>query len=337
MSKTITVSQVQSEMNGYVEENRKVVSTQIQGGLINPLSKYCKTLTKINGEYPSFHSVLGHVVQGFSNEWTELGTVQMKHKLMKSYKMKVNFGFKPSDILGSYLAKMYEEGKELIDNPISKYIIEEELIPQVSDDVDSLVISGQYDATKLDEFGFAMDGIETVVKNNLTNTDNPYYKIPVDAFTDTNIVDQITVFERNLPKKFKGKMKAIFMSENNAERYSLRYDDQYGQNNKVNGANNKTRLGKRDVIGLAGLSDDVVFAFPDKSLVELMDIVENPATITDVQKLDYKVKVFMEFTLGYDFPINEVVCVANFTDVTKGLGDADKMKLYYPKEEGVIA
>ena len=46
-------------------------------------------------------------------------------------------------------------------------------------------------------------------------------------------------------------------------------------------------------------------------------------------KQDYKVKTFMEFWKGYDFLIEELVCVANDTDATYGLGKLEKNQLYY--------
>ena len=77
------------------------------------------------------------------------------------------------------------------------------------------------------------------------------------------------------------------------------------------------------------MDDDKVVATTDGNLVKLIDKIDNPPMITDLQKDDYKLKIFMEFSVGYDFLINEMVFVSNNSDQTYGLGDTDKNQLYY--------
>jgi hypothetical protein len=66
-------------------------------------------------------------------------------------------------------------------------------------------------------------------------------------------------------------------------------------------------------------------------MIRLIDVFDKPA-ITDIQILDYIVKIFMEFWLGYDFAINELVYVAVFDGSARGLGNAAKNALYYDSE-----
>jgi hypothetical protein len=46
------------------------------------------------------------------------------------------------------------------------------------------------------------------------------------------------------------------------------------------------------------MANDKIVATLDGNFVRMIDVVENPATITDVQKII--TKCFGEFTLGYD-------------------------------------
>jgi hypothetical protein len=194
----------------------------------------------------------------------------------------------------------------------------------------TLSVNGAFDAAKLDQFGFSMDGIQTILAT-LTNIVTPPahtpFKIPLNALTDTNIVDELTAWERALPSKLKGKIKKVFMSENNVERYILQYEDQFGQN-KFQSDVLKTRLGKREIIGIEGLETDDIFATTENNFRRLMDVFDAPK-ITDIQKQDYKVKIFLEFWKGYDFLINELVVVANYADVTYGLGSTVKNQKYF--------
>jgi len=95
----------------------------------------------------------------------------------------------------------------------------------------------------------------------------------------------------------------------------------------------RTRLGERTIVGITGMNANQISATIDGNFVRMIDVVENPATITDVQKLDYKIKVFGEFTLGYDYAVNELVMMSTSAlGAVRGLGSATLNALYYPEE-----
>jgi len=118
------------------------------------------------------------------------------------------------------------------------------------------------------------------------------------------------------------------MSENNLERYIMQYETQFGQN-QFQQDKMKTRIGKREIVGLPGLETDDIFSTIDANFVRLVDFFDGKPAITDVQKADYKVKYFMEFWKGYDFLVNELVLVSNFTDAEYGLGSTVLNQKYY--------
>ena len=330
-NETIQIDDVVKELNTYLKHNPELISASVNRAEIT-LDKHTKPLTKVKGKYPQAHTLLENVVQGFSPEWTELGKMQIKHKILKDYHQKVNFPIIPSEILGSYFAELYAEDKNMRDMPISKYIIDNELLPKVLDNMDTLSVKGEYDPARLDEFGYSMNGIEVILANMLAAdaaTSHTPFKIPLNALTDSNSVDVMTQWERLLPSKFKkkGVIKKVFMSENNVERYILDYEDKFGEN-KFQGDVLKTRLGKREIVAVPGMDDDHIFGTTENNFRRLIDVFDKPA-ITDIQKQDYKVKIFMEFWKGYDFLIDEMVFISNFSDVTYGLGDTEKNQLYF--------
>ena len=63
----------------------------------------------------------------------------------------------------------------------------------------------------------------------------------------------------------------------------------------------------------------------------MIDVFDKPQ-ITDIQVLDYKLKIFADWWLGYDFAINEIVFVAVFDGSERGLENAVLNELYYPEE-----
>ena len=66
-------------------------------------------------------------------------------------------------------------------------------------------------------------------------------------------------------------------------------------------------------------------------MIRLIDVFDKPA-ITDTQIQDYILKIFMEFWLGYDFAINELVYVAVFDGSDRGLQVDTLNTLYYDSE-----
>lgn len=326
----IVIDDVVKEVNTYLNHNPDLISASINRAE-STLDKHTKPLTKVKGKFPQGSTLLSNVVQGFDNVWNELGELQIKHKILKNYHQKVNFAFDPSDILSSYWAHLYQEDLSREDMPISKYVIEQELLPKVIDDLATLEVKGVYDPARLDEFGFSMNGIEQILLDmfaEVPGTGNTPFKIPLSTLTDTNIVDQVTLYERSLPSKLKKKIKKVYMSENNEERYWLQYEEQFGQN-QFQKDKGKTRLGKREIVGIPGMDTDDIFSTPDANFKRLIDVFDGKPRITDIQKQDYKIKFFMEFWKGYDFWINEMVLVANYTDAEYGLGSQALNQLYY--------
>lgn len=324
----ILIDDVVKELNTFLAHNPSIISASLNADKIT-LDQHTKPLTKIKGKYPSTHSLLTDVVQGFSDEWTELGELQIAHKILTDYHQKVNFPFKPSSILHSYYAELYEENKKPEDMPISKYVFENELLPKVKDNLETLSIDGVYDAAKLEQFGFSMNGILEILRamtDRVTAPKHPAFEIPLNAITDANIVDEVTSFERKIPSKLKKKIKKIFMFENNAERYQIQYEEQFGQNKFQNDVM-KTRLGKREIVVLPGDSD-LIFATTENNFRRLLDVFDEPK-VTDIQKQDYKIKIFMEWWKGYDFLINQMVVVSNYTDVRYGLGTTADNNKYF--------
>lgn len=320
----------------YAKVEKKLVLAEFAKAMKVSVDKYCKIVTKVNGEYHLYNTVMSHVVQGFEPKWQELGEWYARESIIKSYRQKVNFPIVPANVLGTALAELYQENKEPTVKEIVRVIIKDLLI-QITDDLELLSMQGSYDpANKSGKFGFSLEGWNQIVKDLIKNTNNPAYKIPLDPLTEVNIYDQLLKFEKDIPKKMRAKIKYIHMSTNNADNYTIEYESRKGQVVTYKDSDKtKSPLGKRAIIGHDNMDDDIIFATIEGNMVKLIDLIENPATINDVQKEDYKIKLFSDFELGYGFALNEAVLVANFTDKTKGLGDEKLMELYYPHESGI--
>jgi hypothetical protein len=327
----MNIDQILEEVKRFKDQNPALLNAAVMSKEIL-LNKYARLVTKIRGEFASVNSVLGHVVQQYSSTWTAMGDTQFRGKQLKNYHQKVNFEFTPAEILGSWIEQKYDEGVELKDKSISKHLMTM-LTAKIISDVNILSVKGKYDATKPTIFGFSMDGLNEIHTKLLANTDNPCFKIPTDTPDDTNILDVVLDFEKGIPEQYRDAIKNVKMSSTNAQNYKLLYEDTFGKNtNFQQGKGAITRLGERAIVGIPGMKPTVIEATLDGNLVRLIDVVENPGTITDVQKQDYKIKVFGEFTLGYDYAVNELVMLNDVVGAVRGLGDATLNALYYPEE-----
>lgn len=328
---TINVQDVAKEVGEYVAHNTEIVSAGVYSDEIQ-VNALCKTITAINGKYPQFHKILGHVVQGFKAEWQALGEAQFKHKMLQAYRQKVNFSIVPDEILNSWLAKLYTEGLTKEEQPISKEIMED-LMAKVKDDLQELSVTGVRDDANADgQFGASLNGVATQVTNALANTTHPAFRIPLNAITDQNILDEVKSFERQVPAYMRRKCDSIVMSDNNALRYADAYEQTYGTKvTYTEDGRMRTPLTKKMIVSVDNMPDDIIFMTIKDNLYRLIDVIDEPR-VTDVQTLDYVLKIFMDFHLGYDFAINQVLFVAVFDGSERGLENAAQNALYYPKE-----
>lgn len=328
----MNIDQILEETKRFAAQNPTILNAAVMSNEIL-LNKYAKLIPRIRGEFASVNSVMGHVVQAFSPTWTETADVQFRGKQLKNYHQKVNFAFTPAEILGSWVQQKYDEGVELKDKTISKHIMTM-LSAKIISDVNILSVKGVYNAATPTAWLASMDGLNQVHIALLANTDNPCFKIPTDAITSTNIMDVVLAYEKGIPEQYKDSIKHLKMSTTNAQNYKLLYEDTFGKNTDYAAdKRNRTRLGERPIVGIPGMNANHISSTLEGNFVRMVDVVENPATITDVQKLDYKIKVFGEFTLGYDYAVNELVIMnTSAVGAVRGLGDATLNALYYPEE-----
>lgn len=328
----MNIEDVKKELNEYVTNNKEIVAKAFYNSEVT-LNKYCKTITKVKGKFPSVFSIIGHVLQGFSSSWTPLGEASIKHKMLKNFHLKVNFPIVPSEVLNTWFAELYIEGKTAEEHPISKHIMDD-LMGRVVDDVEILSQNGDVDETNWTK---AMNGIEKNIEIALADTVHPVYKIPLNAITSSNIIDEIKKFEKSLPKNTRKKVKRIFMSTDLAMEYADQYEQEYGTKVTYTDTDTmKSPLSKLEIVGLDHISDSTIFATVDGNLGRLIDVFDKPS-VTDIQKQDYQLKVFMEGHLGYDFLINELAYVAVFDGSVKGLDNAELNELLYPGENLTVS
>lgn len=335
MNKTIDINQVKNELVRYIGTKPHF----IQGAILSPevlLNRYARTVTKVKGHYPTVQALMSNVVQIFdSKKFTPYGDIKFIPKVLTNYHQKIDFELDPAEILGSWFEDMYDESKGIKDKSISR-LATSMLREKIIDDVNWLSVNGKFDASQKGvanpTFGTSMNGLNEIHKIIAEDTDNPVFFIPGEAITTANILDVVQNYEKQIPSQMKSKVRFLFMNESDAEDYRIAYEDAYGQSQFQTDAT-RTRLGKRTIIGIPNLTKGTIVSTIDKNLLKLIDEVDNPATISDVQVHDRILRVYGEFTLGYDYAYNQVVFM-HTADGSKqrGLNNEEQNKLFYPQE-----
>ena len=329
------IQDLRTDIVNYINGNKSFFQGALLSGEIF-LSKHTKRLTKINGEYASIVALVGHVVQSYySKTFTPFDDVVFKEKILKTFRQKVDFTLDPAEVLGTVFAEMFDEGKKPQDKTVTKEVIKL-VIAKIIDDLNWLSVHGVYDATKVGAnppvFGVSMNGLNKVLLD-LGTTGNPYF-VPGDAITTSNIVSVFTKYEKDLPSMAKPKIKKIFTSEEDLEEYQEAFDDQFGPRATYDASGmTKTRFGKREIVGIPGLTKGTIFSTVENNFLELVDVVENPAQITDIQVNHRIVDLLGEFSLGYDFGFDQYVYL-HTADALKneGLATTADNKLWYPNQ-----
>ena len=270
---SLKTDQIKNELIRYLSVNPTLFSGMVLSSEVY-INRFARTVTKVKGHYPSVQALMSHAVQIFdSKKVTPYGDITFLYKDLKNFHQKVDFQIDPAEILGSIFEEKYEESKGLQQKSISVLAMQI-LKEKVIDDVNILSITGKFDASQKGlaspTFGSSMDGLNEVHKKIAADTTNPAFLIPGDAITKTNVLEVVTEYERQIPSLYKNKVKTIFMSQTDAEDYQIAYEDKFGQNKFQDDAM-RTRLGKRQIVGIPNLTKGTIVSTVDNNLLRLID------------------------------------------------------------------
>lgn len=284
-------------------------------------SKYMTRITS-NTDYVATAAIIDEVSQEFTAKWTPKGTMKFTPCRIPYRRHKINVEIRPADIIKSWLLFLYEQGKTLQEMPISKYIIEQHILPKTIDDITrSMIGKGKYEAApanvKTGDAGRpaskSMDGYETILVegkksgalkiNYFKGAVNPY-KLKGQELLDyvNNFVDAISQF-------FVGNLE-IFCAPQFLTHYQR---EDFAVNGKYTGqiVGDKVRFTNFTFAPLESMyNSQILFATAKSNFVELVDYSNAQNCITDIEKEDYDIKIFGEYSLSVGFKIGEAVYAA---------------------------
>ena len=262
-------------------------------------------------------AIFTEVSQQFTPKWTPKGTAKFTPIRIPYRRHKINVLIRPTDIIKSWLINLYEQGKNQAEMPITRYIIEEHILPKTLDDITlSMIGKGKFKEVSLAGLtdgaaGSAakdsMDGYETILVEGLTDEKCKinYLRNAKDykTLTDQQLLDYVDSFVDNISGLF-AKTATVFCSEQFLTRYK-RAD--FAVNGKYTGI---------ETGGTIRFTNFHLVATPKENFVELVDYSKAESCINRIEESNYDVKVFGEYSLSVGFKIAEAVFAAVPTGYT---------------------
>ena len=279
------------------------------------------TMVQSDTDYIASAALIDSVVQEFTDVWTPKGQAKFTPIRIPYRRHKINVRIKPTQILKSWLLYLYQQNTTFAQMPITKYIVEQHILPKIQDDLTRKMVgkgkyeaapAGQNDGDAGRDAAQAMDGFETIICEDLKTgkAKMNFFKGAVNLFglEGKEFLDAFHAYVDGISKYFVGNL-PIFCSEQMVLHYQ-RQD--FAVNGKYTGQTigNSVRFTKFTLVPLLSMyNSPMLFATPKENFVELVDINKAPNIIQKIEEHHYDVDIIGEFSLSVGFRIGEALYV----------------------------
>lgn len=309
---TIEVADIKAELGPYLSQgnNLDVLQELYQGFTTSKHLNWKRAVT----EYKAVESeATDHVIQQFKKEWSPRGGAKFIPLKIKNYRHKVDFAINPAEVGESWLFHLYDESLTPDQMPITRYIIDKVLLPKIGEDMEFITGKAKF-VENSDKTEETMNGIETQLveaKKTLDKHIN-FFKTEKNLLeaTDAEVLAVIDDFVASIAPLYKSKQMPVFMSADVYLKYKRAYKAKWGEKSgteKVNFGEDRVDFSNCYLQTLDCLhGSPIVFSTPPQNFVGLRH-KNPPQFITDIQKHDREVRIYIEFWYGIGFMLGQAV------------------------------
>lgn len=309
---TIEVADIKAELGPYLSQgnNLDVLQELYQGFTTSKHLNWKRAVT----EYKAVESeATDHVIQQFKKEWSPRGGAKFIPLKIMNYRHKVDFAINPAEVGESWLFHLYDESLTPDQMPITRYIIDKVLLPKIGEDMEFITGKAKF-VENSDKTEETMNGIETQLveaKKTLDKHIN-FFKTDKNLLeaTDAEVLAVIDDFVASIAPLYKSKQMPVFMSADVYLKYKRAYKAKWGEKSgteKVNFGEDRVDFSNCYLQTLDCLhGSPIVFSTPPQNFVGLRH-KNPPQFITDIQKHDREVRIYIEFWYGVGFMLGEAV------------------------------
>lgn len=309
---TIEVDDIKAELGPYLSQgnNLDVLQELYQGFTTSKHLNWKRAVT----EYKAVESeATDHVIQQFKKEWSPKGGAKFIPLKIKNYRHKVDFAINPTEVGESWLFHLYDESLTPDQMPITRYIIDKVLLPKIGEDMEFITGKAKFKENS-DKTEETMDGIETQLVEAAKTLDKHinFFKAALNLLnaTDAEVLATIDDFVASIAPLYKSKQMPVFLSADVYLKYKRAYKAKWGEKSgteKVNFGEDRVDFSNCYLQTLDCLhGSPIVFSTPPQNFVGLRH-KNPPQFITDIQKHDREVRIYMEFWYGVGFLLGEAV------------------------------
>lgn len=304
---SVTVTDLKTEYGAYYENNPDNMKR-----LVSVIRQKAKTVEHATVKvikdtiYKASKTSLGNIVQPFQKGFTVRGDLEFTPATINLFKMKIDISMYPDDIVESYVGFLASiEDKERKNWPLIRYAIEEEIVPQIAEDLENNEYWAGVYATPTPgtpgAAGTSMDGLKKIIDDGVTATEVQVVSL-TGGITTTNAMAQIEAFSDNIPDKFEGVPMIMAMSPANRKKYFRdKRNTQGGNTNYAEG--NKLVIDDAEHIEIVGLpsmaGSDYIWCTPKKNYLWIKR--QSGVTKPRVEEAKRECNFMTDFTEGLGF------------------------------------
>ena len=297
-----------SALGAYSRKHEKAIQTAIFQDI--EFEKYMRKVTGVSDEYSIGGAGMTEVLQPWQCGWTPKGESVFTALVNKVRQIKIDFTLGClDDLYRTYLSYLVSEDLQPEQYPIVKWVIYNQLIPQIKEEIDYNSYNGVYAAPTPGTAGTSVSTVDGLAKVNADLiAAGSITEIATGAITSTNILEKVETFVDTVPVKYRNMATPIFMSKTNARRYYRDYRSNFGTNANFDGnANLKVDDTNKMIIGISAMegSDRFIHTSKDNIMVMFDKTYAPNKLTTQLDKRD--VCVLGDFKRGYGYGYLESV------------------------------
>ena len=268
--------------------------------------------------YKATSALITSVIQQFVPKFTPLGEPSFKPLVIPLRRFKINVLITPAHVK-EWILNMYDEAKDLDEQPVTMYITNQLIVPKAQEDLDDICANGTYVELEWDTVTegnpgqdplLSIDGFLTQLRKDKAKGEGFRLMNYIDltgGFTADNIIAQITKFVDAIDKKYKRREMPVFIDPTLYRMYKRAYKKLYGEGSgteKTDFGSDVIDYTKNRLVPMDNMIDsNAILTTPKENFIGLRHTNEPGATKLTLRKYDYDIHCLGEFRFGIGFAI----------------------------------
>tara|TARA_R110002124_G_scaffold285057_3_gene463120 strand:- start:546 stop:1493 length:948 start_codon:yes stop_codon:yes gene_type:complete len=276
---------------------------------------YAKPLIHDGEIYRYSNVVMGEIVQQFQKKFVHKGDVEFKPNEIRLRHLMIDIELYPDEVESSWLGFLGSiDGGERKDYPIVKYLLENEIIPQMKHDIEMKgYFKGEYETPVADTAGEtikAIDGLKSILDAGIA--DSSMDEITLSATpTAANAFDIIEEFVDGLDDIVSGVKKRIYMDPAILRWYHRDKRNTHGTDVNYNAEKPVVDFTNVELVGLPSMSGEkYIFSTPNDNFLYIRRV--NGMKAPRLEESKKAVYLMTDWWEGIGFGYNPLVSVATW-------------------------